>query len=105
MLVVFAAFASFLYGWMMDFSSWPFYGGRGSQISYEPGASVGENLHRFVLFNVATSMGWNLGRAITTGVLLLILAPPLLRILRRAARRASFDTAPTSASGQHRGRE
>lgn len=91
MLVVMAFFTSFLYGWMMDFSYWPFAVGQDSQISYQPGAPALENLHRFVLFNVATSMGWNLGRALTTAVLLVILGPPLLRILRRAARRASFS--------------
>ena len=90
MLMVFASLLSFLYGWMMDFSFWPFNVGLGSQISYDPALGAKENLHRFVLFNAATSMGWNAGRAITTAVLLLILGKPLLRILRRASRRASF---------------
>lgn len=95
MLVVFSGLAAFIYGWLMDFSFWPFAVGQGSQISFDPAASRRENLHRFVLFNVATSMGWNLGRALTTVVLLLILGPPMLRLLRRAARRAAF--VPTSA--------
>lgn len=32
-------------------------------------------------------MGWNLGRAVTNVVLLVVLGPPILRVLRRAARR------------------
>ncbi len=35
-------------------------------------------------------MGWNLGRALTNAVLILLLGAPLLRLLRRAARRAVF---------------
>jgi energy-coupling factor transport system substrate-specific component len=35
-------------------------------------------------------MGWNLGRAVTTIVTLAIVGRPLLRILRRTNRRATF---------------
>ncbi|MGA4508938.1 ECF transporter S component [Propionibacteriaceae bacterium G1746] len=93
LLVAYGAVASFAYGWLMDFSFWPFAAGGDSQISYDPSAGPGGNLVRFFWFNVATSMGWNLGRAVMTGALLLVLGPPLLRVLRRAARRASFGRA------------
>jgi len=82
--------SAFAYGWLMDFSFWPFAIGDGTQLSFDPAASALENLHRFVLFNVATSMGWNLGRALTNAVMVVLLGVPLLRLLRRAARRASF---------------
>ncbi|MEA4943276.1 MAG: ECF transporter S component [Propionicimonas sp.] len=83
--------AAFGYGWLMDFAFWPFSLGGGTDISFHPGAPALENLHRFVLYNLATSMGWNLGRALTNAVLLTVLGTPLLRLLRRAARTASFD--------------
>lgn len=95
-LVVLAAYgmvSAFVYGWLMDFSFWPFAIGAGTQLSFDPSASPLENLHRFVLFNLATSMGWNLGRALTNAVLIVLLGVPLLRLLRRAARRASFEVA------------
>ncbi len=84
--------SAFVYGWLMDFSFWPFALGDGTQLSFDPAASPAENLHRFVLFNLATSMGWNLGRALTNAVVILLVGAPLLRLLRRTARRAAFAT-------------
>jgi len=90
LLAAYGMVSAFAYGWLMDFSFWPFAIGDGTQLSFDPAASALENLHRFVLFNVATSMGWNLGRALTNAVMVVLLGVPLLRLLRRAARRASF---------------
>ena len=42
------------------------------ELSFVAGAPVLENLHRFILFTLATSLGWDIGRAITTAVLVLI---------------------------------
>ncbi|MFT4218159.1 MAG: ECF transporter S component [Micropruina sp.] len=82
--------SAFGYGWLMDFSFWPFALGDGTQLSFDPAATPLQNLHRFALFNLATSMGWNLGRALTNAVVILMVGAPLLRLLRRTARRASF---------------
>lgn len=90
LLAAYGFMASFAYGWLMDFAFWPFGIGPATQFSFDPDAGTLANLHTFVLYNIATSMGWNLGRALTTIALLLILAPGILRVLRRAARRASF---------------
>ncbi len=90
-LAAYGVVSAFTYGWLLDFSFWPFAIGDGTQLSFNPNAPPWENLHRFVLFNVATSMGWNLGRAITNAVLILLLGPHVLRLLRRAARRAAFE--------------
>jgi energy-coupling factor transport system substrate-specific component len=83
--------AAFGYGWLMDFAFWPFVLGGQTQISFDPAAGTLENLHRFVLYNLATSMGWNLGRALTNAFLVAVLGVPLLRLLRRTARRAGFE--------------
>jgi energy-coupling factor transport system substrate-specific component len=82
--------SAFAYGWLMDFSFWPFAIGDGTQLSFDPSASPRENLHRFALFNLATSMGWNLGRALTNAALIFLLGAPLLRLFRRTARQAAF---------------
>lgn len=92
--------SAFAYGWVMDFSFWPFGIGNETQISFDATLGPLENLHRFVLYNIATSMGWNLGRALTNAVLIVLLGIPLLRVLRRAARPAAFAeaiAAPTRA--------
>ncbi len=89
----YAFFAAFAYGWLMDFAFWPFGIGPDTQFSFRPEAGAMANLHTFVLYNLVTSMGWNLGRALTSMILLLVLGPGLLHVLRRAARRASFSAA------------
>ena len=85
--------SAFVYGWLMDFAFWPFALGPATQFSFDPTASALENLRTFALFNLATSMAWNLGRALTSVVLIVLVAPGLLHVLRRAARTASFPTA------------
>ena len=57
------------------------------------GAAVSENLRRLLAYGFATSMGWDIGRAITTAFLVLLTGPVLLRTMRRAARKARFATA------------
>lgn len=80
----------FAYGWIMDFAFWPFGVGPATQFSFDAAAGPVANLRTFVLYNLATSMGWNLGRSLTAAVLVLVVGPGLLHVLRRAARRASF---------------
>lgn len=90
LLAGYGAVSAFAYGWLVDFAFWPFALGGQTALSFDPTAGPWENLHHFVLFNLATSMGWNLGRALTNAVLIFVLGPGLLRVLRRTARRASF---------------
>jgi energy-coupling factor transport system substrate-specific component len=90
-LAGYAAFASLLFGFLLNLSFWPFSLGTSTQISFDATNSVGENLHAFWLFSLATSMGWDVGRAITTVVLVLLAGPAVLASLRRASRRAAFD--------------
>ncbi|WP_412540643.1 ECF transporter S component [Longispora sp. K20-0274] len=93
LLAGYSAVASLGYGLVMNLSFWPFGTGSGlSSLSYVPGAPIGDNVVRLVGYMLATSLGWDVGRALTTGVLVLVTAPVMLRTLRRAARRATFPT-------------
>lgn len=92
LLAAYGAVASLLYGFVMNLSFWPFTVGLGTEVSYVAGDPVLENLHRFVTFSLATSFGWDLGRAVTNVVLILIVGPMVLSALRRASRKASFDS-------------
>lgn len=93
--------SAFAFGWVMDFSFWPFGIGDQTQLSFDAAVGPLENLRRFVLYNIATSMGWNLGRALTNAVLISLLGVPLLRVLRRSARPAAFAEAiPTPAPSE-----
>lgn len=93
-LCSYGALCAFAFGWLMDLAFWPFTLGLGTDASFIPGAPVLENLQRFVVFNALTSMGWNLGRAIANVVGILVLAVPMLRVLRRTTRTARFVEAP-----------
>ena len=72
--------------------------GSDTQLSYVAGAPVFENLHRFLLYTLATSTwGWDTGRAITNVVAIVVFGPAVLLILRRAHRRAAFSAPVTFA--------
>lgn len=90
--------SAFGYGWMMDFAFWPFGVGSDTAISFDPTLGPWQNLQRFVLYNIATSMGWNLGRALTNALLVVLVGPPLLRLLRRSARPVQFAAASGSSA-------
>lgn len=89
-IVVYAVVAALGYGFLMNMSFWPYAIGVSTELSFTPGAPVMENLHTFVLFSLTTSLGWDLGRALFTSVLLLLTTKPVLGALRRASRRAAF---------------
>jgi len=90
LLVGYGAVAALAFGMAMNLSFWPFQLGTGTSLSFVPGAALGTNLHRFVLYSAATSLGWDLGRAITTGVGLALVGGPVLAALRRTSARAAF---------------
>lgn len=92
----FAAICGFLYGQIMNLSFWPFTLGLDTALSFSAGAPLLENLHRFVLFSLASSLGWDLLRAIVLSTLVAILAPLVLSSLRRTAKRAVFGVSENS---------
>lgn len=98
MLAAYGAASGYVFGFLLNLSGWPFAAGAvdpHSSIAYLPGAPIVEQWHRFLLYDAATSLGWDTGRAVTNFTLLLVVGPAVLATLRRAARRAAF-TAPVS---------
>lgn len=91
MLVAYGVVASLAYGFLMNLSFWPWALGSGSELSFVAGAPLTENIGRWFAFNVATSLGWDIPRAVLTAVLTVLAGPVLLRAVRRATRRAAFD--------------
>jgi len=94
MLVVYGIFAAYAFGLLMNMSSWPFtlgieVQGHTGGLSFVPGDSLQDNLHRFGIYTLLTSTGsWDTGRAITNTIALVVLGPAVLTTLRRAVRRA-----------------
>ncbi|MCS0639236.1 ECF transporter S component [Streptomyces sp. LP05-1] len=91
MLAGYGAVASFAYGTVMNLQGWVLLQGMSSGVSFRPGDPLSENLVRFLAYCAATSLGWDLGRAVLTVVLVLTVGTAVLRALRRATRRAAFE--------------
>lgn len=92
LLSAYGALASLLYGTAMNLQGWAIYNrGLPPALAFEPGAPLQENLSSFLAYVLATSLGWDVPRALLTIGLTLALGGPLLKALRRATRRAAFD--------------
>lgn len=95
MLAVYGFVAAFAYGTVMNLYGWTIVPPAGSGISFVAGDPVHENLVRFAAYCLATSVGWDLGRAALTVALTFAVGPTLLKALRRATRRAAFEAQVT----------
>ncbi|TAK71186.1 MAG: ECF transporter S component [Actinomycetota bacterium] len=91
MCAAYGAGAAVLYGWLLNLWFWPFLSGIASQVSFVPGDPVLANLRRWIVFDLTTSLGYDLPRGVLTAALILVAGGPVLLALRRAARRACFD--------------
>lgn len=97
LLAGYAAVAGLAYGLLLNLSFWPFTVGVGSAISFAAGDPLLDNLRRFAVFTLTTSLGFDVPRAVVTSALVVMTGRPLLAALRRAHRRAAFG-APVSFS-------
>lgn len=95
LLAAYGFLAAFTYGTVMNLAGWPFLHQLASTVAFDPDAPLGTNLARFLAYCLATSLGWDLGRAAITVVLTLTLGTPVLKALRRATRRAAFEAPVT----------
>jgi energy-coupling factor transport system substrate-specific component len=84
--------SSLLFGLLMDLQFWPWALGADTQLSYQAGASLSDNLHSFIAFHFISSMAWDIPRAVVTTALILITGPAVLSALRRTQVKASFLT-------------
>lgn len=91
--------AGLAYGALLNLWFWPFGAAAGTEVSFLPGAGTVENLQRFWAFHLTTSLGWDLPRALTNAVLVLVAGPAVLAALRRACRRAAFEAPVTFDPG------
>jgi energy-coupling factor transport system substrate-specific component len=91
MLAAYGAAAAYVFGFMLNLSFWPFVVDPHSTVAYLPGAALATNVHRYLIFDATTSLGWDTGRAITTFVCIVLVGPAMLATFRRASRRAAFE--------------
>ena len=80
-----------VFGALMNIWFWPYVFSAGqSEMYWQPGLTFGETLRRYALFYAITSVWWDLLRSVGNFVLLLLLAAPVLRLLRRFQQRFFF---------------
>ncbi len=91
-LVLLAIASSLIFGLLMDLQFWPWALGADTQLSFQAGAAITENFHRFITFHFLSSMAWDIPRAVLTSGLILITGPAVLSALRRTQIKASFLT-------------
>lgn len=89
LLAAFGAFWGLLFGAIMNLWFWPFLGAATGQ-SFSQFSSLIENFQRYSAYYLATSFLWDITRSVGNIVLLLALAKPVLRILRRFHLRFKF---------------
>ncbi|HWG73430.1 MAG TPA: ECF transporter S component [Acidimicrobiales bacterium] len=102
LLAAYVAVASVLYGALLNLWFWPLQTS-GTSISYQAGAGAVANLRHFVAFDLSTSLGFDLPRAVINAALILVLGKAVLAALRRASRRAAWDAPVTFAGPTHSG--
>jgi energy-coupling factor transport system substrate-specific component len=90
MVAAYGAVAALAYGLLLNLSFWPYVAGSDSALSFVPGAGLAENLKHFWAFHLATSLGFDLPRAVFTAGFLLVAGRPVMAALRRTSRRAAF---------------
>jgi energy-coupling factor transport system substrate-specific component len=94
LLAAYSAVVCVAYGFLLNLWFWPFLtaeDGFPPELSYVPGAPIVVNLQHWLRFDVATSLGFDLPRAVLTVALVLVAGRAVLVALRRASRRAAFD--------------
>lgn len=91
-MIGYAVVASFGYGALMTMWNWPFLAGNDGPLSYLAGAPILENLARFLRYELITGgLIWDLGRAVTTSVLIALSGKVLLTTLSRVASRTGIQ--------------
>ena len=94
----YAAVCGFAFGQAMNLSFWPFTIGPDTALSFVLGAPLAENVQRFILFSLTTSLGWDVLRAVVLAAGVALIGTPTLKTLRRSARKASFAPAALSSA-------
>ena len=90
LLAAFGALWGLLYGMIMNLWFWPFLGAGAGQ-TFTQTVSAIENLQRYGAYYLATSVIWDLSRAMGNVLIISIMAKPILKIFQRFKLRFSFE--------------
>jgi energy-coupling factor transport system substrate-specific component len=93
-LAAWGAAIGLLFGAIMNLWFWPYLapeGGMPPDQIWRPGAGLIEAAQRYAAFYVATSLAWDVWRSLGNALLILVLGPPVLRLLKRFKQRFFFS--------------
>ena len=94
LLAAWGAVAGLAYGALVNLWFWPFLAPAGADAggatAWQPGGGALATLAQYALFYLATSLWWDLGRAGGNLALIVVAGAPVLKLLRRFARRFTF---------------
>jgi energy-coupling factor transport system substrate-specific component len=90
LLAAYGVACGLLFGLLLNLSFWPFARYYPPQIAFVPHAATSTNLLHWLRFDLTTSLGFDLPRAVGNAVLVLVVGRPVLAALRRVGRRAAF---------------
>lgn len=83
-LAAFAAASAYLFGLIMNLWFWPFAVGPQTSISFNPEASLWQNLASFLTYSlVSSTLTWDTVRALSSAILILLVGKPFIQTLRR----------------------
>jgi energy-coupling factor transport system substrate-specific component len=93
-LALWGGVSGLIFGAIMNLWFWPYLFQQGQgEMYWQPGLRLWELAGRYAAFYLATSLWWDLGRAIGNFLLILLLGLPILRLLRRFRSRLHFTRA------------
>ncbi|MCD6401298.1 MAG: ECF transporter S component, partial [Anaerolineales bacterium] len=92
-LASFAAVWGVLFGMVMNLWFWPFFSGPNEQY-WQPGIRMWDTISRYLTFYLATSLVWDIFRAIGNFLLILFFGKMVLRVLRRFRKRLTVHYQP-----------
>jgi energy-coupling factor transport system substrate-specific component len=95
LLAVFSAGWGLLYGAIMNLWFWPYLASNSSQ-SWIQGAAFLENLQGYSAYYLATSVVWDITRAVGNVLMMVFMARPVLKVLDRFKNRFKFNS-PTGS--------
>ena len=90
MLAAWGATSGILFGALVNLWFWPYLDAGSPGLAWHADLGISDGLLRYTAFYLATSVWWDLGRAIGNATLLLALGPPVLRLLERFRQRFRF---------------
>ena len=89
-LAAFGAMWGLLYGAIMNLWFWPFLAASPDLI-WTQTANLTENLQRYSAYYLATSLVWDLTRAIGNVLIIFVMAKPVIKIFQRFKQKLSFQ--------------